>query len=112
MHYFGNDGGFPCVHRQRQGIIRSLSLSIHIAAFFNDRADIFMCGTWDEMARRLAKVGQLVLDHDFPINTWHYVWCPIEGVGMRHWFRTPLPTHYQAMVAHTMGHTHGQHNFE
>ena len=91
IHYFGKDSVFPGVHRLRQGVIRSLSLSIHIAAFFDGKTDFFKCKTWDEMVCRLAKVGMVVLDHDDPDSTWYYIWCPIEGVGMCHWFITPLP---------------------
>ena len=91
MHHFGKDGGFPGVHRQRKGLIRSLALSIHIAAFFDGKADFFKCRTWDEMVCRLAQVGRHVLDHGGAFTAWYYIWCPIDGVGMRHWFTTPLP---------------------
>ena len=94
LHFFGRNGKFPGAHRHRQGVIRSLANSIHIAAFY-DRIQrpgpTYMKPTWTQQATRLAQATQVILKHKSIANSWYYIWCVIDGIGMRHWFPGAIP---------------------
>jgi len=95
QHFFSRGCRFPTAHKHRTSIVRSIATSIHIAAFYDGvpRPGYvpYMNPTWHVTAARLHKAGQVVLQHQKDMSTWYYIWCVIDGIGMRHWFPGPIP---------------------
>lgn len=94
QHFFSRGCKFPSVHKHRKSIVRSIATSIHIAAFYDGiprPGPPYMNSTWLVTTTRLVNAANVALQHQTINATWYYIWCVIDGIGMRHWFPGPIP---------------------
>jgi len=89
-HFFAPEHQFPSVHAHRDGIVRAASCAIQIAAFYN-HCPKFGEGQWSEVMKRVHRATKVILQHAEAKNAWYYIWCLVDGVGMRMWFRGQPP---------------------